>query len=339
MSKDEPGMSLPRVDAREADRIERACIASGVGIYEFDVDRQHGVWSVGIAELLGRPSGGVDLDTIADALHPDDRQKSMAMMATAMRAPGHYDMEHRILRPDGRTIWVRDRGRIYVDGDGRNGEVRRAIGTLIDTTAEVDARERLDTIAGEMQHRSRNLLTVVTSLVRLMRTAPGEDFRAELIGRLRNLATSLNLSDVATGRVDIGTLCRSQLASVWDGASPRLAMSGDDLDLRAEAAEPIGMALYELLTNAMKYGALSNDDGRVAIAWSAVGDRFHLTWEERGGPPPASDAQPGFGTHIIRDFVAMSLDAQIEVETSPGGLVWRLDAPAGNALADQVTAS
>jgi two-component system CheB/CheR fusion protein len=325
----------PRFDEAEVERIGRACVASGIGIYEFDIDRRQGIWGLGIAELLGLegPRGSVDLEMVAGTMHPDHRDGGMRQIRQAMETPGDYDMRHLLVRPDGQSIWVRDRGRIYSDVDERGQITRRAVGTLIDTTAQVEAERRLNTIAGEMQHRLKNLLTVVTSLVRLMRPAPAEQFRAALIGRLRSLAASQTLADEAMGGVELRALCQSQLAPVWDDLDRRLSLCGESAILRPEAAEAIGMALYELLTNAMKYGALSSERGRVSVSWSRGNDRFLVSWREEGGRPPDSDAEPGFGTHVIRDFVAAALGGNVEIETCADGLLWRLDAPAANVLA------
>jgi PAS domain S-box-containing protein len=325
---------LPFLDEAEAERLRRACVASGVGIYEFDIDRLEGVWGIGIGEILGfdAPQMAVDFGMIASRVHPEERDASLRRMQDAMARPGPYDMRHKLLRSDGRAIWVRDRGCVYVDPDAEGRPKRRAVGTLIDTTAEVEAQERLNTIAGEMQHRLKNHLAVVASLVRLMRPGPIEEFRAELIGRLRSLAASQTLANETIGGVDLRALCRSQLAPAWDDLDRRLTLSGPTAVVRSDVAEAIGMALYELLTNAMKHGALSNERGTVSVSWSREGSRFRMVWREDGGRPSGDAAEPGFGTHIIRDFVAAALGGRVDVETSEEGLIWSLDAPAADVL-------
>ena len=98
-----------------------------------------------------------------------------------------------------------------------------------------------------------------------------------------------------------------------------------------EAAQAIGMALHELATNAMKYGALSNTDGRVAIAWSraAMGPerRFVITWREHGGPPVAAPTYRGYGRIVIEEMAAYALRGKVELRYAESGVFWQLSAP------------
>jgi len=121
----------------------------------------------------------------------------------------------------------------------------------------------------------------------------------------------------------------------------RIELKGPALVISARAAQPIGMALHELATNAGKYGALSNGSGRVEIAWSGgcgeAGERrFVISWREEGGPPVSVPASQGFGSIVLSRMAADSLDAKVDLDFAATGLVWRLECPAKSVV--EVTA-
>jgi two-component sensor histidine kinase len=94
------------------------------------------------------------------------------------------------------------------------------------------------------------------------------------------------------------------------------------------------MALHELATNATKYGALSFDGGTVTLAWRLDGDRFHLRWEEQGGPPVTPPARKGFGSVLIEQVVPAELRGEAQIAYAPTGVVYRIDAPLHTLAAD-----
>ena len=100
------------------------------------------------------------------------------------------------------------------------------------------------------------------------------------------------------------------------------------------AAQAIGMALHELGTNAGKYGALSNDDGRVIISsgLSADGSMFILSWVEENGPPVVAPTHSGFGRKVIESMVELALDGTTEIAYPPSGFTWAIEAPVSEVL-------
>jgi two-component sensor histidine kinase len=129
--------------------------------------------------------------------------------------------------------------------------------------------------------------------------------------------------------VEMADLVRSQLVHFKDLLGGRITLQGPPLPVSAEAAQPLGMSLHELLTNAAKYGALSNDAGRVAITWGMSEDRargtyFHLSWVETGGPPVSAPARQGFGTTIVEQIPRVQLEAEVAHDYARAGVSWRL---------------
>jgi two-component sensor histidine kinase len=127
-------------------------------------------------------------------------------------------------------------------------------------------------------------------------------------------------------------LIRAQLAHFANLVGSRIAVDGPKLRLNAAGAQAIGLALYELATNAGKYGALSVDAGRVDVRWRLEGDVFMMVWTERNGPPVSPPERHGFGITVVDSMMKQSVSGEVELNYAPSGLIWRLSCPAANAL-------
>ena len=191
----------------------------------------------------------------------------------------------------------------------------------------------------EVNHRSKNMLSVVSAIVRQTRAASQEEFIERLSGRIQGLAASHDLlANNEWQRIALIELLRAQLAPFEGLIGSRILFDGPELDLSAAAAQCMGIVIHELATNAAKYGALSNEDGCVEITWklenSAAGDHFVIRWSERGGPAFGRPAHSGFGSTVIKGMAELSLDGQVQLDFSPSGLLWRLACPASKIRGD-----
>lgn len=193
--------------------------------------------------------------------------------------------------------------------------------------------ERVRLLTREAVHRSKNLLALVQAVAR--RTAAGghDDFVDRFSSRIAALAAGQDLLLGTTGKgVEIGQLVRAQLAHFADLIGDRITLNGDALVLTAEAGQTLGMALHELTTNAAKYGALSNEDGRVAVAWSVdhaapKAPTLRMSWTERDGPPVAVPSRKGFGTMVVEAMVGSGLSAGVTLDYATEGLRWSMSCP------------
>lgn len=104
------------------------------------------------------------------------------------------------------------------------------------------------------------------------------------------------------------------------------------LRLNAASAQAIGLALHELTANAGKYGALSNDTGRLHVGWKSEGETFTMSWTERDGPQVCLPQRRGFGTVVMQEIAERSVDGKVDLDYSPSGVTWRLTCPAAKAL-------
>jgi len=224
------------------------------------------------------------------------------------------------------------------DSDGR---VSHWVGTNTDIKAQVEHEKHLNFVMRELSHRSKNLLAVVQAMARqtMQHSLGFDDFEGRFMGRLHGLARSHDVlvRQDWTGAT-IRDLVTAQLAPFVreDGAS--IDMSGENLILKPDAVQNLGFALFELGTNAVKYGALAAPAGKVAVHWELVesdGRRYvRFVWQEHGGPPVAQPVRKGFGAMVIERFIAVTFGGRVESLFLPEGFSWTLEIPAEHLLSE-----
>jgi two-component sensor histidine kinase len=132
--------------------------------------------------------------------------------------------------------------------------------------------------------------------------------------------------------VEIKSLVHAELAHFADLVGSRISVDGPNLRVNASAGQAIGLALHELATNSVKYGALSTDVGRIDIRWETDGETFTMNWTGCGGPPVFPPKRRGFGTKVMKEMAESSVDGKVDLDYAPSGVHWRLTCPAANAL-------
>ena len=180
----------------------------------------------------------------------------------------------------------------------------------------------------ELNHRVKNTLAIVQAIAQ--QSFKGEALSAEarraFEGRLAALSAAHNLLTRSNWEsASIRQVIDDAMAAYRAG--DRIRISGPDLRLAPKAAVSLAMAVHELATNAVKYGALSTPAGQVDIAWTAEDGRLLWTWRESGGPPVAAPARRGFGSRMIERGLAAELRGEARLDFPPGGLVCTLSAP------------
>lgn len=209
-----------------------------------------------------------------------------------------------------------------------SGKVTHMIQIAQDVTEAVKARTLNKTILGEMQHRIGNLLSLVSVIAR--RTAAFSDdltdFQSRFEGRIAALAeTHSNLTGGNWNGMTMGKLIEQQLEDYREEFGPRLVLNGPDLHLDADEAQTISLALHELTTNSIKYGALNGETGQLNIRWDRAGTRgFLMEWLESGLTDLPHPEREGFGSTILTRLVPSQLDGTAEREFHPGGMNYKL---------------
>jgi len=227
-----------------------------------------------------------------------------------------------------------------------DGKAQRLVNVVADVTDRKVAEEHVKFLMGEITHRSKNLLSVVQAIAsQTGRTVDTfEEFQKRFAQRLQGLAASHDLLVLQDWQgASLTDLVRDQLAPFTESGSERITVSGPDIMLRPEAAEAIGLALHELATNAVKYGALSVPGGHITISWafddhSTEPRQLLLSWAERGGPPVTPPSRTGFGHIVFERLVTKSLNGEVALDFAPEGVSWKLSIPTTNIVTEPVIA-
>jgi len=204
---------------------------------------------------------------------------------------------------------------------GPDGEISHILSTVRDVTAEVTEHrinEARKLLMREVDHRARNALTVVQSIVRLSEADGLETFKQVVLGRVETLARAqTSLARRKWEGAYLQEIVEAELAALTPLGALRLA--GPAVLLAAEHVQAISMILHELATNAHKYGALSAAGGSASVTWRTENDRLHVEWREAGGPPPSPPMKVGFGSRLIERLVEQ-LDGELRYDWRPEGL-------------------
>ena len=213
--------------------------------------------------------------------------------------------------------------RLFPLGDGM-GVVFR------DITDRKNAEEQRDLLVKELEHRVKNTLSLVQSIAAQTFRNSGVDAAVQRAFEAR-LITLSNVHGVLTQRgwdsVDLHDVVSSALRPHAAVDRERFTVAGPALRLGPKSAVALSMAVHELCTNAIKYGALSADSGHVDIDWSDADGRLRWQWRERGGPPVTLPARTGFGSRMIERALAMQLSGTVTLDYRATGLVCTIDAP------------
>ena len=216
----------------------------------------------------------------------------------------------------------------YRDGDHRT---EGAIVTFVDITTLVRADARQRVLIAELQHRTRNLLSVVHSIAHQTLGKGGtlEAFSTRLsaLGRVQGL-----VGGAMEDRIDLGEIVRLELEAMGAPAEGRITISGPRVTLGFELVQTFGLALHELATNAAKYGALREERGHLQIEWSVASDptiglMLIFDWQESGVGPISEPSRRGFGLELLQRALPFTLRAKVEHSFGEDGASCHIELP------------
>jgi two-component system CheB/CheR fusion protein len=268
-------------------------------------------------------------------LIPSDRGRLITDLATRL---GDVDLRTRLAliqttrKPVEQAVSRKDGSRHYLmcllPYAGAAEETGGIVMTFVDVTALVDADARHKMMIGELNHRVRNMLAVVSAMANQTMAPDTSPERLDaFLGRLHAMARTYKLlTETHWTHMSLRDLLQEELGAIADAA--RFSLGGGDVLLSPREALALGMVVHELATNALKYGALSNDRGHVAVAWQVADDgAVDLRWQESAGPCVNQPERRGFGSLLVERQLAYELGGRSCVTFAAEGLAVAMHVP------------
>jgi PAS domain S-box-containing protein len=313
---------------RQSERLRSLALAAGqMGSWEWNLTRGSTVWDQGQCEIFGvDPSTFVPtVDSVRPLINPGDFELLVRAFRKLSKTANTFQTEFRVIRPNGEVRWCTGTAIASFD------EAERLIwlsGVTVDITDRKRAEERQILLAEEVDHRARNVVAVVQSIMRLTRAETIDDYIRALDGRIGALSNAHRL--LANSRwegADLNRLVDEEFAPYRAGGRERASACGPVVVLPPANAQTIALALHELATNAAKYGALSAESGRVNLSWRMEAGRLELLWEESGGPSITPPSRRGYGSRAIVAGIERQLGGAVKFDWRTSGLRCTLSVP------------
>jgi two-component sensor histidine kinase/DNA-binding response OmpR family regulator len=299
-------------------RRDLALAAGNMGSWDWDLVNGDCLWDGGQYRIFGvDPSDfSITLESVRALIDPEDWTRLENTLRNFSGGEQAYQTEFRVQRPDGEMRWCMGSASATLDARGR---ITRLSGVTVDITDRKRTEERQNLLAREADHRAKNALAVVQSIVRLTKADAVKDYAGAVEGRIGALARAHTL--LAQSRwqgADLATLVDEELAPYRTSEAERLFWGGPQVSLQPRTAQTIAVAVHELATNAAKHGALASLTGRVALAWELSGGALVLRWSESGEPAVKVPTVQGFGIKVITSSIEAQLGGKARFD-------WRRD--------------
>jgi len=235
-------------------------------------------------------------------------------------------VEYRVRQLDGSWRWLSAWGLVEFEGDGPDRKPVAIAGASMDLTERKQAEDLQKMLFNELNHRVRNTLATIQAITaQTLRSANDlPSARVAVDQRIRAMAQAHDLLVLrAWDGADLADVAKRALHAFTPA---QVQMSGIAVDISPKHALALSLALHELATNAIKYGALSRPEGRVSVQWGVQEGMLHLGWEESGGPPVLPPAQKGFGSRLLEDLLIRDLGGHTKLDYDAAGVRCRITA-------------
>ena len=320
----------------DAETTQRVLEAVPTILYVYDVQEGRSVFqNRRFGELLGHPSrsDGPSSEWVA-FIHPEDKQRFAAHRDRLrdIRPDEILFWEFRMRDSQGAWRWFQSRDSL-LSSDAKKAPLL-IVGSASEISEQKDAEQRKELLAEEMQHRARNLVAIVQAIGRMSRPKGQPEVNKHIDVFMGRLLTLLNTGNVVLSSVsrtaDLKVIAQTALSPFGsDGLPSRISIAGPPVVLPERIAGGLALAFHELATNALKYGALSAENGTVSLTWTlapvADGKLLKINWTEKGGPQASPPATEGFGSLVVRQSVAREPEGKVVFEFTPNGLVCHIE--------------
>jgi PAS domain S-box-containing protein len=313
---------------RQSERLRSLALAAGqMGSWEWNIARGRTTWDHGQCEIFGvdRSTFVPTVNSVRPLINPDDFDLLERAFRKLSKNANTFQTEFRVRRPNGEVRWCT--GTAIANFDERD-RLTWLSGVTADITERKRAEERQILLAEEVDHRARNVVAVVQSIMRLTRAESIDDYIGALDGRISALSNAHRL--LAGSRwegADLNRLVDEEFAPYRAGGRDRVSAWGPVVLLPPATAQTIALALHELATNAAKYGALSTETGRVDLTWRLDGGRLELSWMESDGPQISPPNRRGYGSRAIVAGIERQLGGIVQFDWQTSGLRCTLSVP------------
>ena len=324
--------------ASSEERLRTAINVGKLGLWDWDAQTGKVYWSAEHYRLLGYQPGEVkpSRKVWAQRVHLHDRATAQRLVREASATHTEYNHEYRVVHPNGTVRWVQDRGRFAYD---KHGKPIRMVGAMVDTTERREWEERQKVLVAELQHRTRNLMGVILAVTEktIRSSADLADFQSRFTDRLNALARVQGLLSRLKDydRVTFDQLLHAELSAL-EGSLEKVTLSGpDDVRLRSSSVQTLALAIHELATNAVKYGAFSQPGGRLEVTWTLQQKRagapwLVIDWRELGVDTSQLDQasmRMGQGRELIEKALPYQLGAKTSYSVHADGIHCRISLP------------
>lgn len=315
------------------DRLKFTLAAGRLGAWTLDLVDQRLVASGLCKANFGREP--TDTFTYADlqaSIVLEDVEHWRQAVGKALSGNGDLEVEYRINTPSGELRWIEVRAQTRFAADG--APISMA-GVSQDISSRKEAESHRDLLTKEMSHRVKNTLATVQSIVaQSLRGADADpSISATIAQRLQALAGAHDvLTDKGWEQASLFDIVASATAPFDTGPTKRIFVGGPNVEVSARAATAIALAMHELCTNAVKYGALSNGVGDVTVNWNVVDDKLRVVWTESGGPEVKQPTRNGFGSRMIERVLGSSIQGSATIDYRPAGVVFEIQTLMANLV-------
>lgn len=320
--------AVARELADNSARLRLAMDAGRMAVWDVDFDSGQLTGTPELNRLLDFPEDHhPTIEEVRERYRPGESPRIRDIAREAMaRGDRYFEVEFRYAWRDGTERWMQLRAEIL---DSEKGRARHMLGVILDITERKASEERLKLLMREVDHRANNLLTVLLAAIKLSRAPTVEALKTSLEGRIAALAHVHSLlSSSRWEGADLRRLVAEELKPYLMDGGGQASLAGPEVSLRAEAAQSIAMVLHELATNAMKYGALSNRKGEVAVTWATTPDGdLHLSWAETCARKVKPPKGRGFGIGMV-ERALKQFRGRARFDWRREGLVCEIDLPA-----------
>jgi two-component sensor histidine kinase/DNA-binding response OmpR family regulator len=314
----------------QSEQLRSLALAAGqMGSWDWDGVSGDFTWDGGQYRIFGVDPGSFSVtpDNVRTLIHPEDWERLRAALESVTQHGQTYQTEFRVHRPNGELRWCIGAAAASIDSTGR---VVGLSGVTVDITDRKSAEDRQTLLVREVDHRARNALAVVQSIIRLTRAESKEAYVAAVEGRITALSRAhVLLSQSRWQGANLSRILDEELAPYRRSEADKIVTSGPEVFLEPATAQILALALHELATNAAKYGALSSSSGRVMLSWELGPSCLLLRWVESGGPTVQPPCSEGYGTRVIGASVERQLDGCATFDWHPDGLRFSMSIPLG----------